>query len=147
MTAEEVLSTLRSLGVQVHAAGDRLRLKPASAIPHDLRNAVTAHKQELLALLARGEHQALLGEAAATFPSSRIEEYERWRRFLRLACKTWPREPLTVVLWRASRALAEVLNHLIAVGDAVGEARARYAWECLEELAERLRAGAVEEAA
>jgi len=134
MTAGELLSTLRSRGFEVQAGDGRLRVRPADAITPDLLDALRARKQELIDLLTRAQHESLVQEAAATFPGSRIVDEERWQTLLSLAARTWPQEPQEVALWQASAALAEVVTHLHELGDLVGEARARYAWERIQAL-------------
>ncbi len=52
MTAAATLARLRALGVTAEVHGDRLTLRPASAIPPDLLAEVRANKAEVLALLA-----------------------------------------------------------------------------------------------
>lgn len=49
--AVALLADLRSRGVELVAAGDRLRFRPASAVSEDTREALRVHKAELLALL------------------------------------------------------------------------------------------------
>ena len=48
-----LLEQLTALGVQTIPDGDKLRLRPAQAIPPDLLERVRAHKPELLAALAK----------------------------------------------------------------------------------------------
>ncbi len=52
MTAAQVLEALRARGVEVVAAGDRVRYRPPGAIPPELRAELVAHKAEVLRLLA-----------------------------------------------------------------------------------------------
>ena len=53
MNADQLLGELRARGVVLEAAGDRLRVDaPRGAITPELREALTAHKAEVLALLA-----------------------------------------------------------------------------------------------
>ena len=52
MTAAAVLARLRDLGVTAEARGDRLALRPASAVPSDLLADLRQHKADLLTLLA-----------------------------------------------------------------------------------------------
>lgn len=59
MTAPALLATLRARGVEVVAAGDRLRYRPADAVPEDLVAAMRACKAELLALLCASEPERL----------------------------------------------------------------------------------------
>jgi hypothetical protein len=51
--ATALLEELSARGVRVVPAGDKLRLRPAEAIPPDLLERVRAHKQELLAVLGQ----------------------------------------------------------------------------------------------
>jgi len=53
MTAEALLSELRSLGASVAAVGGRLRIEaPAGTMTPEIREALTTYKTELLALLS-----------------------------------------------------------------------------------------------
>jgi hypothetical protein len=87
VSAAELLAALRTRGVEVRAAGDRLRFRPVTAVTADDLTALRAHKPALLALLAdlealerdgtaaqlravaatltAAEHQRLVAEAAA----------------------------------------------------------------------------------
>jgi hypothetical protein len=49
--AEALLAELRALGVEVVAAGDRLRFKPVSGVTPELRERMLEHKDALLALV------------------------------------------------------------------------------------------------
>ena len=60
MTAAAALARLHDLAVTAEARGDRLALRPASAIHPDLLAEVRARKAEVLALLA--------ADVAATAP-------------------------------------------------------------------------------
>jgi hypothetical protein len=51
MTAADLLSELEARQVELAVAGDRLRFRPATAVPEDLREELRAHKAELLELL------------------------------------------------------------------------------------------------
>ena len=51
MTVEALLVELRDRGVQLVPEGDRLRVRPASAVPPDLLGRLREHKAEVLALL------------------------------------------------------------------------------------------------
>lgn len=51
---ELILQDLRRLGIEVAAAGDRLRYRPASAIPAHLLDGLRRHKAEILKLLTGG---------------------------------------------------------------------------------------------
>jgi len=52
MTPHEILTELARRGVTLRAEGDRIIVKPLSAVPPELREAARVHKQELLELLA-----------------------------------------------------------------------------------------------
>jgi hypothetical protein len=87
VSAAELLATLRARGVEVRAAGDRLRFRPVAAVTADDLTALRTHKPAPLALLVdldelerdgtaarlraiaatltRGEHERLRAEAAA----------------------------------------------------------------------------------
>lgn len=51
MRPESLLTELRSRGVELEAAGDRLRFRPVEAIPPELFAELREHKAELLGLL------------------------------------------------------------------------------------------------
>ena len=51
MTAEEVLSELEARQVELAVLGDRLRFRPAAAVPEKLLAELRAHKSELLELV------------------------------------------------------------------------------------------------
>jgi hypothetical protein len=51
VTAADLVETLRARGVVVRAVGDRLRLRPASAVSADEVEALKRHKPEILRLL------------------------------------------------------------------------------------------------
>ena len=55
MTAAAAVARLRALGVTAEARGDRLALRPASAVPPDLLADLRALKAEVLALLAAND--------------------------------------------------------------------------------------------
>ena len=52
MSAAELLEALRTRGVELRAAGDRLRFRPVAAVTTDDLEALRAHKAAVLALLA-----------------------------------------------------------------------------------------------
>ncbi len=56
MTALDLLDELAARGVTVIPDGNRLRLRPASALPPELVAAVRAAKPEILTVLRRGQH-------------------------------------------------------------------------------------------
>jgi hypothetical protein len=52
MTAEDVLAACRSRGVELSAAGDRLRFRaPVGAVDADLRSALAEYKAKLVAVI------------------------------------------------------------------------------------------------
>lgn len=57
-TAEIILNQLRRLGVELAVAGDRIRYRPAGAVPTDLLDGLRRHKAEILTLLATGAAEA-----------------------------------------------------------------------------------------
>jgi hypothetical protein len=71
VTAAAALARLRALGVIAEGHGDRLTLRPASAIPPDLLAEVRAHKAAVLALLA-ANHARIL----QTLPPASPEQAE-----------------------------------------------------------------------
>lgn len=52
MTAEALIEILRDRGIVVRAVGDRLKVRPASAVSADEVEALKRHKPEILRLLA-----------------------------------------------------------------------------------------------
>ena len=52
MTAEEVLSELRARHVELAVVGDRLRFRPATAVPEDLLTELREHKAEVIELVS-----------------------------------------------------------------------------------------------
>lgn len=59
MTATALLKQVRFVGVEVHAVGNRLRLRPASQLSPKLIDALRAHKPEVLAALrAEQRHES-----------------------------------------------------------------------------------------
>ena len=74
MSAAELLATLRARDCELTAAGERLRVEaPAGALTPDLRDALTAHKADLLLELE--------AEAAwATVEAIAAEMRRRWAR-------------------------------------------------------------------
>jgi hypothetical protein len=82
MSARELLAELQARGVRLRCQGDTLQLRTASgALPPSLREAVTAHKQELLALLApaEGEPEGITSEAVllAVYGLQRCRQCQR----------------------------------------------------------------------
>jgi hypothetical protein len=75
MSLAEVFHALNQAGVGIVPAGDKLQLRPASAVTSDLRDAVLRHKADLLALLApaRGDQDADAEEAVAEREALRWE--------------------------------------------------------------------------
>ncbi len=53
MTAADLLTTLRSRGLTVAADGDALTVRPRELLTDELRQAIRAHKRDLLAELPR----------------------------------------------------------------------------------------------
>ena len=51
MTALELLESLQQNGIELTAAGDKLRYRPKSAVPPELVEVMRSHKAELLALI------------------------------------------------------------------------------------------------
>jgi hypothetical protein len=67
MNATSLLDELRSRGVTLEARGDRLRFRPANAVPPDLVEQLRANKGEVIALLERdSDRQAATEKALAT---------------------------------------------------------------------------------
>lgn len=68
MNAPQLLNSLAAYGVSVRAEGDALKLRPASAVPDELRGAIIELKPELLLLLQSG---AAIVPEPATAPDPR----------------------------------------------------------------------------
>lgn len=51
MTATQVLEELKDRHVELVVVGDRLRFRPAQAVPEELKEAMRAHKAELMEVL------------------------------------------------------------------------------------------------
>lgn len=52
MTAAEILSELEARQVELAVAGDRLRFRPATAVPDDLLTELREHKAEVIELVS-----------------------------------------------------------------------------------------------
>ncbi len=89
MRAPDLLAELHRRGVEIRAAGDRIRYRPASKVPLELREEIRAHGSELLAELAPAQHDDPLGiedqepkelrvEPTAYLLYSRLLEREVW---------------------------------------------------------------------
>ncbi len=52
MTADKILRECRRRGIEIRAAGDKVRWRPKDALPPDLRASLIAFKRKILALLA-----------------------------------------------------------------------------------------------
>lgn len=63
MTANDLLSELRRRGIELVAAGDRLRYRPKDAVTPELREAILAHKAEIMRLL--GDREPAFGSPDA----------------------------------------------------------------------------------
>lgn len=77
MPATDVLTRLRSLGVTVAVAGDKLSLEPASRIPPELLAAVRECKPELLSLLQRRAALSQRLSRGAAWLNTRAAELEQ----------------------------------------------------------------------
>ena len=55
MTATEILVELERRGVELIAAGDRLRFRPREAVSRELVEALARHKAEILAAVQSGQ--------------------------------------------------------------------------------------------
>jgi len=102
-TAAELLRELQSRGVELAAAGDRLRFRPASAVPPDLRAVLAEHKRELLAALTPSP--ATEAEPVPTRPSSSAPAWLTGPALARLPEPmqglTCPRDGWTPARWAA----------------------------------------------
>ena len=72
MTATELLTTCRQVGIRLEARGDRLRYEaPAGSLTPELRATLTEHKAELLSLLAAPQF-VMLQPGGLTLPQAVI---------------------------------------------------------------------------
>ena len=55
MTSVQILSEVHRRGIELQAAGDKLRLRPSRDVPPDLLSAIRIHRAELLELLGLPE--------------------------------------------------------------------------------------------
>lgn len=67
MSAAGLLAELRRRGVELRPDGDRLRFRPVTAVPPDLRGRMAACKPELLDLLNPAHEWSLAEKAAGGF--------------------------------------------------------------------------------
>jgi TubC N-terminal docking domain len=69
MNAVELITELRSLGVALEAEGDRLRIEaPKGAVTPELREALTASKDEVIRLLALRRQSVTVSESVGPCP-------------------------------------------------------------------------------
>ncbi len=66
MNAVEILSELQTRGVELQAAGDRLRYRPVELVASALLDELSEHKEEILELLGGRVGDALGGVEAAS---------------------------------------------------------------------------------
>ena len=111
MTVASLMSELEGLGVEVRAHGERLRFRPARAVPAALRSALSQHKAEILAVLRPDSQPAERHGAPSQTPPAKALDAQ-WQQALaeadaRFAARgTHPtaatREAATtIVLWLA----------------------------------------------
>ena len=74
MTAIDIIQDLRRRGVELQAAGDRLRFRPAGAIPPDLLERLREHKAEIIAALETTTVRARVRGADEVVPTANPEE-------------------------------------------------------------------------
>ena len=106
MTALEVLSELRRRGVEVEAAGDRLRFRPGDAVDARLREAMRRHKPEIVRLVSG---RRLLDDADLCVLADRLRPADlpaAWRRWCdsltaEYERRGWHREHAEAIAWRA----------------------------------------------
>src|SRR6266849_977280 len=94
-TVDLVLDRLRLLGVTLTPVGDRIRCRPASVVPADLRDVMKEHKGEILKLLATDAGDGL---AEAPTPGSPSAPRPALARMLGMPLDVFAREgqPLEV---------------------------------------------------
>ena len=68
-----ILVELRERGVSLRVVGDRLRYRPSSAVPSELRERMASCKEELLALVEQVEERAAIIEHDAGLPRAEAE--------------------------------------------------------------------------
>lgn len=95
MTAVALVSALRARGVELVAAGDRVRFRPASAVTSDERAALRRFKPEVLALLTGPLH----ADPNAPDPTTRLLAmplgvFAREGRPMEVRVSWWPRDAL-----------------------------------------------------
>ena len=81
MTVASLLSQLEDLGVEVRAHGERLRFRPARAVPTALRTALSQHKAEILAVLRPDSQPVEKHETPAQTPPAKALDTQ-WRQAL-----------------------------------------------------------------
>lgn len=74
MTAAQLLTDLRAKGVQVVAVGEKLHVRPIDQIGPETREALLAHKREILALLTGNPSVSEIARRADAFR----EQLKRW---------------------------------------------------------------------
>ncbi len=72
MTPESILQRLQSQGVELQAAGDRLRFRPVEAVPPELFAELREHKAELLGLLGDRVADSIGGVDAGSVSAAEV---------------------------------------------------------------------------
>lgn len=87
MNAEDLITDLSALGIELQAHGDRLRFRPRSAVTPDLAERMAACKSELLTLLSGIPHWPSVTPEANEVYWTLVDEADR--EYL-LAPRDWP---------------------------------------------------------
>ena len=66
MNAGAILERLENMGIQITIAGDKVQLRPGSAVPPELLSEVKAHKSELIKILKLKGYHLKYSEPEAT---------------------------------------------------------------------------------
>ncbi len=132
MGAESVIAEARSCGVELRAAGDRLRFRPAEAVSPELREKLRTYKPEILRFLRPAVADALGGVRRAR-PSLLAADV------CAMPLNDFARAGLVVEVW--SERLGEIV--LFASDNAVTDPGERRCLYRVAELWETLRFDAV----
>lgn len=113
MTALDVLAELQRLGVEVVAAGEKIRFRPGEAVGPELREAMRRHRPEILRLL-RGHD----GTAPRYAPGCLYDFVPGCQVRPTLRCVSHPGCPKVVTIWRKG-----ILSEMFSAEKLVGKAR------------------------
>ena len=79
MNAPTLLDHLRTLGVAVRVAGDKLELEPGSLVPEAMVDEIRAVKPDIIALLAQPVDASATAENPQTLPAGAMRLVDRFR--------------------------------------------------------------------